>query len=79
MFVNLSKLTCVFCLQIVEYDVVKKTYSKFLKRLSNKLPTQWLGRTSAVRDITFDPRHPEVIILHDDSVICTINKNKVLH
>ena len=63
--------------KIVEYDVASRRYTPFSKKLSDNLPTQWLNRSSTVRHITFDPRHPDVIILHDDSLICTINKNKV--
>ena len=63
--------------KIVEYEVARRRYTPFSKKLSENLPTQWLNRSSAVRHITFDPRHPDVIILHDDSLICTINKNKV--
>ena len=63
--------------KIVEYDVLARQYTPFSKKLSQQLPTQWLGRSCAVRHVTFDRRHPDVIILHDDSVIYTIDKNKV--
>lgn len=63
--------------KIVEYDVTNRQYTNFSKQLSEHLPTQWLNRSCAVRHITFDSRHPDVIILHDDSVIYTIDKNKV--
>lgn len=63
--------------KIIEYDVTDRKYTTFSKKLSEHLPTQWLSRSCAVRHITFDPRHPDVIILHDDSVIYTIDKNKV--
>ncbi|EFX86991.1 hypothetical protein DAPPUDRAFT_97204 [Daphnia pulex] len=62
--------------KIVEYDVIRRQYTPFSKKLSEKLPVQWLSRSCAVRHITFDVRHPDVIILHDDSVIYTIDKNK---
>lgn len=63
--------------KIVEYDVSNRQYTAFSKQLSEHLPVQWLNRSCAVRHITFDVRHPDVIILHDDSVIYTIDKNKV--
>ena len=63
--------------KIVEYDVANRQYTPFSKKLSEHLPVQWLSRSCAVRHITFDVRHPDVIILHDDSVIYTIDKNKV--
>lgn len=63
--------------KIVEYDVCSRQYTTFSKKLSEHLPTQWLNRSCAVRHITFDQRHPDVIMLHDDSVIYTIDKNKV--
>lgn len=62
--------------KIVEYDVPNRQYTSFSKKLSEHLPVQWLNRSCAVRHITFDVRHPDVIILHDDSVIYTIDKNK---
>ena len=65
--------------QIVEYDVECKQFTAFSRKLSSKLPSQWINRSSTVRHITFDPRHPDVVILHDDSVICTINKNRVMN
>ena len=61
----------------MEYDVCGRRYTPFSKKLSQHLPLQWMNRPSSVRHVTFDPRHPDVIILHDDSLICTIDKNKV--
>ncbi len=63
--------------QIVEYDVIDTQYTPFSRKLATHLPTQWINRSSTVRHVTFDPKHADVIILHDDSVICTIDKNKV--
>ncbi|KAJ8924814.1 hypothetical protein NQ315_000968 [Exocentrus adspersus] len=61
--------------KIVEYDVKKRALSPFSKRLQKKLPEHWKGRVYPVRNITFDPRMDNIIILHDDNSIIIIDKD----
>lgn len=61
----------------MEYDINHRKFTAFSRNLDrmqlNKLP----NKLFPVRNITFDPRMPNVIILHDDSSIIVINKDKV--
>lgn len=46
--------------------------------MEERLPKQWLSRAVAVSHITFDPRNDNVIIMHDNMIICVIDKSKTL-
>lgn len=61
--------------KIVEYDVSKKHFTQFSRNLEN---SNWKSRAYPIRNVTFDPRSEDVIILQDDSNIIVINKDKKL-
>lgn len=62
----------------MEYSVEKKLYTPFSRKLDKQHPKQWLQRTVPVINVTFDPRDPQKIILHDDNTICVVDKKKVI-
>ncbi|XP_012266605.2 U3 small nucleolar RNA-associated protein 4 homolog [Athalia rosae] len=64
--------------KIVEYDIVKRRYTPFSLNLEERLPKQWLSRAIPVSHVTFDPRNENIIIMHDNTVICVIDKRKTL-
>lgn len=66
-----------FVYQVVEYALDKRKYTKFSRNLSENHPKQWLSRGFPVINVTFDPLNSNVIIMHDDSTICVIDKKKV--
>ncbi|XP_018569516.1 U3 small nucleolar RNA-associated protein 4 homolog [Anoplophora glabripennis] len=61
---------------IVEYDIKKRAFSTFSRRLQKFFFTQWKLRTYPFRNITFDPRVDNIVILHDDGNIIIIDKDK---
>lgn len=65
-------------LQIVEYNIPRKQYTKFSNNLQSRLPLQWMTRPFPITNVTFDPNNENVIILHDDTTVYVINKNKEL-
>ncbi|XP_014284862.1 U3 small nucleolar RNA-associated protein 4 homolog [Halyomorpha halys] len=64
--------------KIMEYSLRKRKYTKFSKILQDQHPKQWLNRHFPVHNLTFDERNENIIILHDDSTILVIDKDKEL-
>lgn len=64
--------------KIVEYNIAKKEYTRFSRNLEEQLPKQWLSRAIPVSHVTFDPRNENVIIMHDNVIICVLDKTKTL-
>ncbi|XP_034938638.1 U3 small nucleolar RNA-associated protein 4 homolog [Chelonus insularis] len=61
--------------KVVEYNLLKKQYTKFSNELQNRIPTHWLARQFPITNITFDPANKDVIIVHDDNTVYAIHKN----
>ncbi|CAH1156149.1 unnamed protein product [Phaedon cochleariae] len=59
--------------KIVEYDLKKRHFTNFSKQLEN---TDLKSRMYPIRNITFDPRAENIILLHDDNSIIIFNKGK---
>lgn len=51
--------------------------TKFSKSLDRAYSKRWPNKSFPIRNITFDPRAGNVTILHDDSNIVVMDKNKV--
>ncbi|KAG8285601.1 U3 small nucleolar RNA-associated protein 4 [Homalodisca vitripennis] len=74
-----NHLVVVYCdHKIVEFALDKRKYTKFSRKLSGSHPKQWLARSFPVSNIVFDPSNSNVILMHDDSNICVIDKFKNL-
>ncbi|XP_057664279.1 U3 small nucleolar RNA-associated protein 4 homolog [Diorhabda carinulata] len=58
--------------KLIEYDLKKKEYTNFSNEFEK---SDWKSRPYPIRNITFDPRNKNNIILQDDSNIIVINKN----
>ncbi|XP_060535063.1 U3 small nucleolar RNA-associated protein 4 homolog [Cylas formicarius] len=61
--------------KVIEYSVKKKQLTRFSLRLAEDVP-QWRARGGAVRNITFDPRKKNVLLLHDEANIAVANKER---
>lgn len=64
-------------LQIVEFNLSKKRYTSFSRKLDHNLPKQWSNRQFPVEGIVYDKQNSDVIIIYDDTTICFIDKTKV--
>lgn len=58
----------------MEYNVRKRHFTQFSRQFEN---SEWKSRSYPIRNITFDPRVENIIILHDDSSIIIVDKEKV--
>ncbi|XP_015832958.1 U3 small nucleolar RNA-associated protein 4 homolog isoform X2 [Tribolium castaneum] len=61
---------------IIEYDMNRRELTKFSRSLAKNLPKQLTSRVSPIRNITFDSRVKDVIILHDDDSVLVVDKEK---
>jgi hypothetical protein len=61
----------------VEFDLNRKAFTTFSRKLETNHPNEWLSRQLPVLGIEFDPQDSSLIYLMDDSALCVINKNKV--
>ncbi|KAJ8982687.1 hypothetical protein NQ317_013159 [Molorchus minor] len=60
--------------KVVEYDIKKRHFTDFSNNLGTIANKQWKSRSNPIRNITFDPRVNNIIVLHDDSNIIIIDK-----
>lgn len=63
-------------MQILEYNIPRRQYTEFSNNLQSRLPLQWLARPFPITNVLFDPNDENIILMHDDSTIYIINKNK---
>jgi len=78
MFLLLTIMQTITHFQIVEYNILTKSYTEFSNNLQNRLSKQWLARPFPITNIIFDPRNENIIIMQDDSSVYIINKNSEL-
>uniref|UniRef100_A0A8D8ZE93 Cirhin n=1 Tax=Cacopsylla melanoneura TaxID=428564 RepID=A0A8D8ZE93_9HEMI len=64
--------------RILEFDLVRKAFTPFSRKLESNHPKEWLSRQVPVMGIDFDAQDSSLIYLIDDSALCVINKNKSL-
>uniref|UniRef100_A0A673ZEQ6 UTP4 small subunit processome component n=1 Tax=Salmo trutta TaxID=8032 RepID=A0A673ZEQ6_SALTR len=62
--------------QIFEYSIVEKQYTDWSRKLQKQgLHNLWLDRDTPVTDVTFNPKNPEQILLHDMHMFCIIDQS----
>lgn len=61
---------------MIEYDLNNQQFTEFSQFLSSRHPRDWLNRSTIIEHVTFDPLKKEIILLHDDTMICVIDKVK---
>uniref|UniRef100_A0AAX7VQ30 Anaphase-promoting complex subunit 4 WD40 domain-containing protein n=1 Tax=Astatotilapia calliptera TaxID=8154 RepID=A0AAX7VQ30_ASTCA len=62
--------------QIFEFSLVQKEYTQWSRRLQAQgLLSLWLERDTPITHITFNPKNPDHIILHDTYMFCIIDQS----
>lgn len=62
--------------QIFEFSLVQKEYTQWSRKLQTQgLHSLWLERDTPITHITFNPRNPDHIILHDTFMFCIIDQS----
>uniref|UniRef100_A0A8C7C897 UTP4 small subunit processome component n=1 Tax=Oncorhynchus kisutch TaxID=8019 RepID=A0A8C7C897_ONCKI len=62
--------------QIFEYSIVEKQYTDWSRKLQKQgLHNLWLDRDTPVTHVTFNPKNPEQILLHDMHMFCIIDQS----
>ncbi|KAL0968201.1 hypothetical protein UPYG_G00263760 [Umbra pygmaea] len=62
--------------KIFEYSIVEKQYTDWSRQLQKHgLHYLWLDRDTPVTHVTFNPKNPEHILLHDRHMFCIIDKS----
>ncbi|XP_069385015.1 U3 small nucleolar RNA-associated protein 4 homolog [Paralichthys olivaceus] len=62
--------------QIFEFSLVQKEYTEWSRKLQKQgLHSLWLERDTPVTHVTFNPRNPDHIILHDTYMFCIIDQS----
>ncbi|KAM9854320.1 U3 small nucleolar RNA-associated protein 4 homolog [Aulostomus maculatus] len=61
--------------QLFEFSLVQKEYTDWSRRLQKQgLHPQWLQRDTPITHVTFNPKNPAHIILHDMFMFCILDK-----
>lgn len=64
--------------QLVEFSIPEKQYTSWSRALqSSGLHRAWLERDSPITHITFNPKNPSHILLHDTYLLCILDKSLV--
>uniref|UniRef100_A0A3Q3JUW6 DUF7165 domain-containing protein n=1 Tax=Monopterus albus TaxID=43700 RepID=A0A3Q3JUW6_MONAL len=62
--------------QIFEYSLLHKEYTEWSRKLQKRgLHPLWLERDTPITHITFNPRNPAHIIVHDMFMLCIIDQS----
>ncbi|KAG8034811.1 hypothetical protein G9C98_007887 [Cotesia typhae] len=62
--------------KIIEYNLSRRLFTEFSMNLQSKLPSHWLARHFPITNVTFDPNNESVVILHDDTTVYALHKNR---
>lgn len=62
--------------RVVEVDINSAKYTTFSSQLASRLPRAWLSRRTAVTEVTYMGDNTDLILLHDDSTLAVIDKEK---
>lgn len=67
-----------FVLQIFEYSLLHKEYTEWSRKLQKQgLHPLWLERDTPVTHISFSPKNPAHIFLHDMFMFCIVDQSLV--
>uniref|UniRef100_A0AAR2JMJ5 Anaphase-promoting complex subunit 4 WD40 domain-containing protein n=1 Tax=Pygocentrus nattereri TaxID=42514 RepID=A0AAR2JMJ5_PYGNA len=65
--------------QLTEYSVEKKQYTDWSRQVQRHgLHSLWLERDTPVTNVTFNPKNPAHIVLHDMYMFCIIDQTLVI-
>jgi len=69
---------CFVVLQIFEFSLKQKEYTDWSRKLQKQgLHSLWLQRDTPVTHITFNPKNPAHVLLHDNFMFCIIDQSLV--
>lgn len=72
-----SNLAIVYSDQkVYEFDILNQEYSQWCKASSSKFPKKWSKRPGRVTGVTYNPSHPDQLVLHDDQMFCILDKSQ---
>lgn len=63
-------------MMVKEYSLQTQHYTPFCREFLSECPAELTKRNSVVHDVSFDVRHKNLVLLHDDSAIIVLNKAK---
>lgn len=63
-------------MMVKEYSLKTQQYTPFCRQFLSECPAELTKRNSVVHDVSFDARHKNLVLLHDDSAIIVLNKEK---
>lgn len=61
----------------MEFDLRRQEFTKFSRSLDKDNVNKLVHKSYPIRNICFDPRKKQLLILHDDTSLIVINKEKV--
>ena len=61
-----------------QVNLATARYTAWSAELASKLPRSWLARRTAVTGVPYLGNNPDLLLLHDDSTIAVLDKNKDL-
>jgi hypothetical protein len=64
--------------RVMEVSLKTARYTPFSLQLAGSLPRAWLARRTAVTGVTYSRSNPGLILLHDDSMLAVLDKDKDL-
>lgn len=64
--------------QLLEFSIPEKQYTSWSRAVQSRgLHRAWLERDSPITHITFNPKNPAHILLHDTYLLCVLDKSLV--
>ncbi|XP_005101778.1 U3 small nucleolar RNA-associated protein 4 homolog [Aplysia californica] len=63
---------------IYEFDVDQREYTPWSRANSSLFQQNWLRPMSSVRQITFSPHRPDLVVFHTDAILCVLDKSKTV-
>ncbi|XP_069190839.1 uncharacterized protein [Procambarus clarkii] len=64
-------------MMIKEYDLTKQKYTPFCREFLSACCSDLSKRNSVIHNVSYDPLHTHLILLHDDSSIIVLDKQKL--
>ncbi|XP_064599137.1 U3 small nucleolar RNA-associated protein 4 homolog isoform X2 [Liolophura sinensis] len=62
--------------EVLEYCVAEEEYTAWCREHLRKAHPQWMRRTSKIYWIDFNPQAPHQILLHDEQMLCVLDKSQ---
>ncbi|KAI4471576.1 u3 small nucleolar rna-associated protein 4 [Holotrichia oblita] len=61
--------------KIVEYSIQEKRFTIFSRTLDSKIVENYVNKRFPIRNITFDVKNKDIVLIHDDTNIVVVKKN----